>query len=167
MYAAIQRYKVLAYRRNLYEKDQSAFIRSYPDRNCFARRYASVADIYIEELEYYIPNEIIDEYTYEQVFRQVLSLIEETFRPDHFNSIITGELIHWLDFDFIEWFISHQNELKRRLTWNQVCELQCNWMGWNLIRILIPDFPEKTIKEMWYYNDEKQKEDLYDRTRPS
>jgi len=43
--------------------------------------------------------------------------------------------------------------------------LQCNWMGWNLIRLLIQEFPEKTIKEMWYYSDEKQKEDLYERTK--
>ena len=163
----IQRYKVLAYRRNRYEKDQSAFIRSYPDRNCFARRYAAVADLYVMELEAYVPNEIIDEYTYEQVFRQVLSLVEETFRPDHFDSsfpALAGTLVHWLDFNFMEWLISRQGELKRRLTWSQVCELQCNWMGWNLIRMLIPDFPEKTIKEMWYYSDEKQKEDLHDRT---
>lgn len=151
----VQKHKVLAYRRNKYEKDQSAFIRSYPDRNCFARRYASVADIYVAELETYIPNEIIDEYSYEQVFRQVLSLVEETFRPDHFNSIITGELIHWLDFDFMGWLISHQMELKRRLVWSQVCELQCNWIGWRICRV-----PEKTIREMWYYSDEKQKRDL-------
>lgn len=153
----VQKHKVLAYRRNKYEKDQAAFIRSYPDSNCFARRYALVADIYIAELETYVPNEIIDDYTYSELFRQVLSLIEETFRPDHFNSVITGELIRWLNFGFIEWLVSHQNELKRRLTWNQVCELQYNWMGWRICFI-----PEKTIREMWYYNDEKQKEDMYE-----
>lgn len=143
----IQKHKVLAYRRNKYEKSRSI----------------AVADLYIAELEGYIPNEIIDEYAYSELFRKVLSITKETFRPDHFNSIITGELIHWLDFYFMEWLISHQNELKRRLKWNQVCELQCNWMGWNLIRILIPDFPEKTIREMWHYSDEQQKLDLYER----
>lgn len=158
----IQKHKVLAYRRNRYEKDQAAFIRSYPDRNCFARRYASVADLYVMELETYVPNEIIDEYSYSELFRQVLSFIEETFRPDHFDSYFGG-LFHWLDVRFMEWLISHQNELKRLLTWNQVCELQCNWMWWKVIKMLIPDFPEKTIKEMWYYSNEKQKIDLYER----
>lgn len=135
----IQKHKVLYYLRNKYDKSRSI----------------TVADQYIFELEAYIPNEIIDEYAYEQVFRQVLSLVEETFRPDHFNSIITGELIHWLNFDFMEWLISHQTELRRRLTWNQVCELQCNWMGWKICHV-----PEKTIRELWYYDDEKQKRDL-------
>lgn len=116
------------------------------------------------ELEHYIPNEIIEEYTYEQVFRQTLSLIDETFRPDHFDSVVTGELVHWLDFDFMEWIVSHKGELKRLLAWKQLCELQCNWMGWKLIRMFKPDFPEMTIREMWYFNDEKQKEELYDRT---
>jgi len=152
MWQAIRKYKVLAYRRNRYEKDQSAFIRSYPDRNCFARRYASVADQYIYELEAYVPNEIIDEYSYEQAFKEVLSLVSETFRPDHFDSVFHGGLFHWLEFDFMEWLLAHQSELKRRLSWSQVCELQCNWMGWKLIKMLKPETSELTLKEMWYHD---------------
>ena len=131
----IQHCKKLYYRRNKYDKSRSI----------------SVADQYIAELEAYVPNEIIDEYSYEQAFKEVLSLVSETFRPDHFDSYFGG-LFHWLDFEFMEWLILHQGELKRRLSWNQVCELQCNWMGWNLMKMLNPEISELTLKEMWNYD---------------
>jgi len=130
----IQHCKKLYYRRNKYDRSRSI----------------SVADQYIAELESYVPNEIIDQYSYEQAFKEVLSLVSETFRPDHFDSYFGG-LFHWLDFEFMEWLILHQGELKRRLSWNQVCELQCNWMGWNLMKMLNPEISELTLKEMWYY----------------
>jgi len=130
----IQHCKKLYYRRNKYDRSRSI----------------SVADQYIAELETYVPNEIIDQYSYEQAFKEVLSLVSETFRPDHFDSYFGG-LFHWLDFEFMEWLILHQGELKRRLSWNQVCELQCNWMGWNLMKMLNPEISELTLKEMWYY----------------
>ena len=135
----IRQHKILYYRRNKYNKSRSI----------------AVADQYIAELESYIPNEIIDEYTYEQVFRQVLSLVEETFRPDQFDSYFGGRL-HCMEFNFMEWLISHQSELKRRLTWNQVCELQCNWMGWNVDRIINPELKELTLKEIWNYDRTKK-----------
>lgn len=136
----IRKHKILWYRRNKYNKSRSI----------------AIADQYIAELEEYVPNEIIDEYSYSELFKQVLSLIEETFRPDHFNSVFHGGLFHWLDFDFMEWLVSHQMELKRRLTWNQVCELQCNWMGWKVDRIISPELSELTLKEIWYYDRTRQ-----------
>lgn len=117
------------------------------------------AEEYITELETYIPNEIIDEYAYESSFREVLSLVKETFRPDQFYSAITGAIIRLLDQDFIDWLTHHQQELKRQLSWNQVCQLQCNYSGWSLNKIF-GDITEKTIREMWDYTDEKQTEEL-------
>jgi len=154
----IQKHKVLYYQRNRYEKDQSSVIKCYADSGCLARRFSRTAEVYISELEYYLPNEIIDEYTYCETFRSVLSLVKETFRPDQFNSVITGELIHWLDFDFMEWVLLHQCELKRQLTWSQVCELQCNWMG-----AMVCGCPDMTLREMWGFDNEKQKEKLYEK----
>jgi len=131
----IQHCKKLYYRRNKYDKSRSI----------------SVADQYIAELEAYVPNEIIDEYSYEQAFKEVLSLVSETFRPDHFDSYFGG-LFHWLDFEFMEWLLLHQGELKKRMTWKQVCDLQCNWMGWKIAKMLNPEIIELTLKEMWNYD---------------
>ena len=141
----IQQCKRLYFRRNKYDKSRSI----------------TVTDQYISELEVYVPNEIIDEYAYSELFRQTLGLVEETFRPDQFDSYLGG-LLHWLDIEFMEWLISHQMELKRRLSWSQVCELQCNWMGWNFFELAHIPLPEMTIREIWYFNNEKQKDKLYE-----
>ena len=132
----------------------------YRSRSRFDRNKSlTSATAYIEKLEAYIPNEIIDEYIYADTFKQVLTLVKETFRPDQFDSYFGG-LFHWLNFDFMEWLLAHQNELKRRLTWNQLCELQCNWMGWRIL-----DIPDMTIREIWEFNDEKQKDVMYEKLR--
>lgn len=153
----IQQHILLRLSRAKFDKDASAIVKYYPDRDCLARRFLRSAEAYSYELEHYIPNEIIDEYAYEQVFRQVLSLVVETFRPDAFDSYFGG-LIHWLDFDFMEWLLSHQIELKRLLTWKQVCELQCNWMGWKLAKMLRPEIEEMNLRGMWEFGDERQME---------
>jgi len=132
----------------------------YRSRSRFDRNKSlASATAYIEKLEAYVPNEIIDEYTYSDTFKRVLTLIKETFRPDQFDSYFGG-LFHLLEFDFMEWLLSHQNELKRRLAWNQLCELQCNWMGWRIL-----DIPDMTIREIWEFNDEKQKEVMNEKLR--
>ena len=98
------------------------------------------------ELEHYVPNEIIESYSYSELFRQILSLIQENYRPDHFDSLFGG-LIEIFDVEFMEWLISHAGELKRLLHWNEVCELNANYLMW---KISIEE-KELTIKEMWYY----------------
>jgi hypothetical protein len=140
----IRKHKILYYRRNKYNKSRSIII----------------ADQYIAELEEYVPTEIIDEYAYCEAFRSVLALVKETFRADHFDSVFHSGLFHWLDFEFMEWLLAHQGELKGLLTWRQVCELQCNYQGW-----LICGLPDMGLREIWGFNDEKQKEKLYDRLR--
>ena len=113
----------LFYHRNRYEKS----------------KHIPNADKYIAELESYVPNEIIDSFVYAETFRQILSLCSDTFRPDQFDSCFGG-LIHLLDQDFMDWLLLHQNELKRQLTWKQICQLQCNWNMW---------LPDMTIREVW------------------
>lgn len=117
---------ILYYYRNRYEKS----------------KHVPNADKYIAELEAYIPQEIIDDYIYENSFKEVLSLCLDTFRPDQFDSYFGG-LLRVLDQDFMDWLLSHQNELKRRLTWKHITQLHCNWLPW---------LGDMTIREVWEIN---------------
>lgn len=58
----------------------------------------------------------------------------------------------------MEWLLVHQSELKRLLTWDQIIELQCNYMGWRIIGL-----PDMTLREMWKFNDEQQIKAMYER----
>ena len=137
------KHNVLYYFRNKYDKNRSIY----------------AADQYIQKLEEYVPSEIIDDCIYESTFRQVLSLVKEAFRPDQFYSVINGSNLHLLGQDFMDWLIDRSKELTGMLSWNQVCQLQCNYSGWRLVKSMA-DIPEKTIRQMWYYTNEKQTEEF-------
>jgi len=146
----IKPHKVLFNRRDKYEKSIKSLERTYLDNECNARKFGVIANSYISELERYIPNEIIDDHTYSELFRQLLSLCSSTFRPDHFDSCFGG-LLQWFDLDFMEWLLAHQGELKRQLTWKQICDLQFNF---GMAKVL--NMPEMTLREMWNFNDSEQ-----------
>lgn len=145
-----KRCSVLGFR---FKKEADAIIRNFPSEVCKTRRFLASAENYINEIECFVPTEIIRDHTYQDSLKKVLSLIKETFRPDEFDGIEIFEQ------DFMDWLLDHQNELNSRLSWKQVCELQCNYGGWKLAKLIF-DIPEKTFRQMWNYSDEKQMEEF-------
>lgn len=141
----IQRHILLRQRRARFDKDHDAVVRFYPDSNSLPRRFLKTAEAYTMELEHYIPNEIIEELRYSELFRQLLSITQENYRPDHFDSYFGG-LLQIFDIDFLEWITDHSRELKRLLHWTEICQLNANYFMWKVI-----GDKELTIKEMWYY----------------
>jgi len=82
---------------------------------------------YILELRNLDVIELFTDLEYERAFKHVLSLVEETFRPDYFNSSFSGisnTLVHWLDDEFIVYIIGVQGQLKKPLKWDLLIELQ-------------------------------------------
>lgn len=120
--------------------------RFYKNKDTPVKKYILLTEKYIEELECARPNEIIEELRYYELFRQLLSITQENYRPDHFDSYFGG-LLQIFDIDFLEWIIDHSRELKRLLHWTEICQLNANYLMWKI------SFTEKelTIKEMWYY----------------
>ena len=138
----------------LWQKETKSLNKFYKNSDSPVKKYILLTGEYVKSIDNKTPI-----YEYSELFRQVLCLCEETFRPDAFQSYFTDNLIELLQIEFMDWLLSHKDELKRLLTWNQVCELQCNYRGWYLNNTfcLIPD---KSLKQMWNYSDEKQTEDF-------
>lgn len=119
--------------------------RFYKNKDTPVKKYILLTEKYIEELECARPNEIIEELRYSELFRQLLSITQENYRPDHFDSYFGG-LLQIFDIDFLEWIIDRSGELKRLLHWTEICQLNANYLMWKVI-----GDKELTIKEMWYY----------------
>lgn len=119
--------------------------RFYKNKDTPVKKYIFLTEKYIEELECARPNEIIEELRYSELFRQLLSITQENYRPDHFDSYFGG-LLQIFDIDFLEWIIDRSGELKRLLHWTEICQLNANYLMWKVI-----GDKELTIKEMWYY----------------
>lgn len=119
--------------------------RFYKNKDTPVKKYILLTEKYIEELECARPNEIIEELRYSELFRQLLSITQENYRPDHFDSYFGG-LLQIFDIDFLEWITDRSGELKRLLHWTEICQLNANYLMWK-----VTGDKELTIKEMWYY----------------
>ena len=94
------------------------------------KEYIKTCHKYILELRNLDAIEIFTELEYEKVFKQVLGLVEETFRPDHFNSsfcLLSDTLVHWLDDGFMIYVLGVRNQLKKPIKWNLLIDLQFNY----------------------------------------
>lgn len=111
-----------------YIQQTDELIRFYQDKkNQSVKEYILTCYAYINELRSVDAIEIFTELGYEKAFRQVLSLVKETFRPDYFNSSfpeICDTLVHWLDSEFIVYILGVQDQLKRPIEWKLLIDLQ-------------------------------------------
>lgn len=111
-----------------YIEQTDKLIEFYKDKkNQSVKEYILTCHKYILELRNLDAIELFTELEYEKSFKHVLSLVEETFRPDYFNSSFygfSGTLVHWLDDEFIVYILGVKEQLKKPLKWNLLIDLQ-------------------------------------------
>jgi len=119
-----------------YIQETENLIKFYQDKkNQSIKEYILTCHNYISELRNLDTIELFTELEYEKAFKQVLSLVKETFRPDHFNSsfpALSDTLIHWLDDEFIVYILGVQSQLKQPIKWNLLIDLQFKY---SIVRI--------------------------------
>lgn len=101
----------------------------------FIKEYILTCHKYINELRNLDTIKIFTELEYERAFSQVLGLVEETFRPDHFNSSfskLSDTLVHWLDDEFIVYILGIQSQIKKPIKWKILIDLQ---LKYSIVRI--------------------------------
>ena len=113
---------------SLYVSQTIKLIEKFKDKNNQSvKDYILTCHRYINELRNLDVIQILDDLEYEHLFFQVLGLVEETYRPDQFRSVCSDRIIRVLDDEFIVYIIGVQSQLKRPLTWIQLCSLQFNF----------------------------------------
>lgn len=119
-----------------YIQETENLIKFYQDKKAQPiKEYILTCHYYINELRNLDTIELFTELEYERAFSQVLSLVEETFRPDHFNSsfsALSDTLVHCIDDEFIVYILGVQKQLKKPIKWNLLIDLQFNY---SMIRI--------------------------------
>lgn len=108
-----------------YISETENLINFYRDKkNTAIKEYILTCHNYINELRNLDAIKTFTELEYEKAFNQVLCLVEETFRPDQFKSVVSDSLVHWLDDEFIVYILGVQKQIKKPLKWNLLIELQ-------------------------------------------
>jgi len=119
-----------------YIQETENLIKFYQDKKSQPiKEYILTCHKYISELRNLDTIEIFTELEYEQAFKQVLSLVKETFRPDNFNSsfpTLSHTLVHWLDDEFMVYVLGVQSQLKQPIKWDLLIDLQFKY---SMIRI--------------------------------
>jgi len=116
-----------------YIQETENLIKFYQDKKAQPiKEYILTCHNYINELRNLDTIEIFTELEYERAFNQVLSLVEETFRPDQFVSIINGSIVRYLSSEFIIYILGVQKQLKKPIKWNLLIDLQFNY---SMVRI--------------------------------
>lgn len=114
-----------------YISETQDLISFYKDKKSHSvKKYILTCHKYINELRNIDAIEAFTELEYEIAFKQVLGLVEETFRPDYFNSVFKGnfgKLVHWLDDEFIIYMLGVGSQLKKPLKWKLLIELQLKY----------------------------------------
>lgn len=110
-----------------YLTETSKMIDFYKDKVSPVKEYILTCHNYISELRGIDLIEIYTDLEYEREFYKVLSLVEETFRPDYFVSVANGAIVRYLDDQFIVYLLLVQNQLKKPIKWNQLIQLQFNF----------------------------------------
>lgn len=139
-----------------YISETQKLIDFYKDKkNQAVKEYILTCHNYINELRNINTVEIFTELEYEKSFKQVLGLVEETFRPDHFNSSfysLSDALVHWLDCEFIIYILGVKKQLKKPLKWNLLIDLQFKYsiirINWLCKNGFTEDFESFAIKNI-------------------
>lgn len=116
-----------------YIQETENLIKFYQDKKAQSiKEYIVTCHNYINELRNLDTIKILDELEYEKAFNQVLELVEETFRPNAFNSIIDNANLRLLDSEFIVYILGVQKSLKKPIRWQLLIDLQFKY---SMIRI--------------------------------
>lgn len=116
-----------------YIQETENLIKFYQDKKAQSiKEYILICHNYINELRNLDTIELLDELEYEKSFNQVLNLVEETYRPNTFNSVIDSRNLRILDAEFIVYILGVQKSLKKPIKWKLLIELQFKY---SIVRI--------------------------------
>jgi hypothetical protein len=143
-------------REQQYIKQTDELIRFYKDKkNQSVINYILTCHYYIKELRNIDTIEVFTELEYEKAFKMVLSLVEETFRADYFNSSfseLSDTLVHWLDDEFIVYILGVKEQLKKPIKWKLLIDLQYKYsmarIRWLCINGFTEDFESFAIQNI-------------------
>ncbi|HZL11682.1 MAG TPA: hypothetical protein VFC65_16990 [Prolixibacteraceae bacterium] len=99
----------------------------YKEKQSRIKEYIVTCHNYISELREMDVMSIYEDTEYEKAFIQLLALVQETYRPDHFISCTSDSLIRIFDDEFIIYMLSVQKQLKKPITWEMLCGLAFNF----------------------------------------
>ncbi|HEY5590663.1 MAG TPA: hypothetical protein VIK55_06555 [Paludibacter sp.] len=102
-------------------------IEYYRNKKSPVKEYILACYNYVSELKGLEVIEIFTELEYERSFIQLLSLVKENYRPDHFISCTSDSFIRIFEDEFIVYVLSVSKQFKKLITWNQLCQLEYNF----------------------------------------
>jgi len=136
-----------------YIQETENLIKFYHDKKAQSiKEYILTCHNYIDELRNLDTIELFTELEYQKAFNQVLGLVEETFRPDQFLSVVNGSIVRYLDDQFILYLLGVQKQLKKPIKWNLLIDLQYNFsmaeMQFNIQTGFSKDFTQFAIDKI-------------------
>ena len=140
--------------KKFYEQETKTLSRKYARGQSPPERYINLCETHT----LFLQSAILEELEYMYLFSEVLSLIQETYRPDHFIGV-RGQ-IRIFSSEFMEYLLAISNQLTGRLKWDQVCVLYLNYDLWRIDWMIeckflgdFREYAEKNIslKMLWNY----------------
>lgn len=136
-----------------YIKETEYLINFYQDKKAQSvKEYILTCHRYINELRNIDVIGLVDELEYGKLFMSILALVEETFRPDEFVSVIDGTIVRYLDEEFMIYFIGVQSQLRKPIRWNMLIDLQLKFsveeIKFNISTGFSEDFTQYAISKI-------------------
>lgn len=95
-------------------------------------KYISVVEEYVGQLQKVSLEAILDEIEYNRLFQSTLCLVGETYRPDQFLSVWGEKYIRIFSVEFMAYMAERRGKLIRKLTWEEVCDLDYKYDVWRI-----------------------------------
>lgn len=140
--------------KQFYESETKTLSRKYARGQSPAERYVNLCETHT----LFLQSNIAEELDYVYLFNEVLSLTEETYRPNHFMGA-RGQ-IRLFSLEFMEYILARSGELTRHVSWEQICSLYVNYDLWRIDWLIehkfFGDFREYAVssvslKMLWNY----------------
>lgn len=106
-------------------KETNKLIKFYADKNSPIKNYLRVVHDYFLKVDTLQLQNIFEEITERQKSEMFIDLLKycSDVELNNFYSICRSGLIIPFDIDFMEWFYKKKKELKRKLKWSEIVEL--------------------------------------------
>ena len=106
-----------------YIDETNGLIQYFEGKQSRMKSYIATCHTYIQELRSSDPVKMQSKIENDQLFIQLLSFVEESFRPDHFISCCSYDYIEVFDADFMNYILYSRKQIKKPLKWKMLCDL--------------------------------------------
>jgi hypothetical protein len=124
-----------------YRRETASLLRYYEGKDSPVLKYIERTEKYIGELEkkaQFI--DLLEKLEHTELFTSMLCLVKEIFPPDQFLSVVRSGYVKVFSVEFMEYLMSRKNELNRKLTWEQLCDLDYKYENWRVKWLLGNNF---------------------------